>query len=374
MPENKQYNWLKDADTIKSLIAILDKYNLAFLPMAPNHADKTKRKLKRRNLTPLSISNIAELTDWVLLCRTIRPYTALNEYDVIYLTKHGTLDKIIFTANQLIAGQSNGLRFELRPIESLSLHDYRSRITRLNTGKSVTTPDNFDIVTYHAMLRMPDKIADTELDSDLLKQCFENVAQGDCTNVNAETVPDFANGRYVGNNLLKYGLTPLDYVRARYSAKLLPELIAHRRYRGTDGMHPASIYITNYAYEFQPAQWPEYEKVQEQISIKCNQHAYDILTKINAPTFEREPENNRPNTFDRIRIYLGVKSKLTVPNRVDFIKRYRKDIAVIAINKIIATKAFQKVDIPANFLKLSSMTLTAQDELELVFELKTPKN
>lgn len=95
-----------------------------------------------------------------------------------------------------------------------------------------------------------------------------------------------------------------------------------------------------------------------------------VVTSINRPKFERIPENEDKGTFDRIRIHLGLVGKQTMPGRNGMLARNQKVLAEIAIAKIKDSKAFQRYGIPVNFLRLDHMTITQQDELELVFVLK----
>lgn len=95
-----------------------------------------------------------------------------------------------------------------------------------------------------------------------------------------------------------------------------------------------------------------------------------IVTSINRPKFERMPGNKDKDTFDQIRIHLGLVGKQTISSRNEILRRNQKTLAEIAIAKIKDSKSFQRYGIPVNFLKLDHMTITQQDELELLFVLK----
>lgn len=98
--------------------------------------------------------------------------------------------------------------------------------------------------------------------------------------------------------------------------------------------------------------------------------AMRAITSIKRPSFERMPGNKDDKTFDQIRIRLGIVGKDTMPNRNDKLRRDQRTLARIALAKIRDTKSFQRYGIPVNFLRLDHMTITCQDELELVFVLK----
>lgn len=98
--------------------------------------------------------------------------------------------------------------------------------------------------------------------------------------------------------------------------------------------------------------------------------AMRAITSIKRPSFERMPGNKNDRTFDQIRIRLGIVGKDTMPNRNEQLKRNQRTLARIALAKIRDTKSFQRYGIPMNFLRLDHMTITCQDELELVFVLK----
>lgn len=101
-----------------------------------------------------------------------------------------------------------------------------------------------------------------------------------------------------------------------------------------------------------------------------NSPVMSVITKINRPVFERLAENPDRNTFDIIRIRLGLVTKSTMQNRNAFLRKYKKELARIALYKIKDTNQFVRYGVPVNFLKIDHMTITCSDELELVFTLK----
>lgn len=95
-----------------------------------------------------------------------------------------------------------------------------------------------------------------------------------------------------------------------------------------------------------------------------------LITRIGPPCFERMPENKDTATFDQIRMRLGLVTRQSVPDRDRHLKRYRRELAMIALSKIKDAKQFQRYGIPVNFLRADHMTITVQDEIEIVFVLK----
>lgn len=95
------------------------------------------------------------------------------------------------------------------------------------------------------------------------------------------------------------------------------------------------------------------------------------ITKIGRPMFERMPGNKNTKTFDTIRMRLGLMTTTSMPHRNDFLREHKNELARIAIAKIKDSKQFQRYDIPINVLKADHMTITCQDELEIVFVLKS---
>lgn len=94
-----------------------------------------------------------------------------------------------------------------------------------------------------------------------------------------------------------------------------------------------------------------------------------FITKIDRPTMERDADNLNTKTFDFIRLHMYT---LTYEeNPMDIIKKYRKDILRMALNRIEETKKFKRYGVPINFLKLDRFTYCDnQKVIELLFVLK----
>lgn len=94
-----------------------------------------------------------------------------------------------------------------------------------------------------------------------------------------------------------------------------------------------------------------------------------FITKIDRPTMERDTDNLNTKTFDFIRVHMYTLAY--GENPIDIIKKYRKDILTMALDRIEETKRFQRYGVPINFLKLDRFTYCEnQKMIELLFTLK----
>lgn len=88
-------------------------------------------------------------------------------------------------------------------------------------------------------------------------------------------------------------------------------------------------------------------------------------------SFEREPENHNPKTFDRIRVEASIGHFLGDFNTTfEEIKKRRTEILEMVVDKLQTSRKFQKYDVPINFLRLSSLIFSRSFFLEFIFELK----
>lgn len=95
-----------------------------------------------------------------------------------------------------------------------------------------------------------------------------------------------------------------------------------------------------------------------------------FMFKISQPVFRRDPGNTNRKTFDSIHVEISIPSKTKMPNRVEFIKKHKREIAVLALRKIEQSKQFERYDIPINFLQLKSIKILPADEITIMFTLK----
>ena len=230
-------------------------------------------------------------------------------------------------------------------------------------------------VRKSALIAYPNVIRGVPVDMNILWQLLKNLAKKQA--LSETETPEWTTGRKAGNSCLRYGLSVPDYIRAAYAYNLVCKC---RNF--TVNGHPKpedkaylDIYRLFLRTKSDGVQYFDPQKADrtapEDIIGSPDPEAYRVITKINNPKLEREPGNNDTKTFDFVRIFLGVCGVWSFPDRKAHIRKYQKDIALIALNKIAGSAIYKKKGVPVQFLRLSSMTLTQQDELELVFELKT---
>lgn len=97
-----------------------------------------------------------------------------------------------------------------------------------------------------------------------------------------------------------------------------------------------------------------------------------LIQRIEAPEYEREPENLNETTFDRIRVMVGLPrymfdswEKLKVA-----VSENRAEIDRRVLQKIETDRHFKKYKVPISFIKLSTVILRRSYALEYIFELK----
>lgn len=93
-----------------------------------------------------------------------------------------------------------------------------------------------------------------------------------------------------------------------------------------------------------------------------------FIRKISNPSIERATGNKIPNTFDFIRIRIGIPPK--TDSRKEFIEKHMYDLIQIVFHKLTENKRYQHYGIPVDYLTLDHAVITACDELEMVFKLK----
>lgn len=96
---------------------------------------------------------------------------------------------------------------------------------------------------------------------------------------------------------------------------------------------------------------------------------YKTVAKIGNPQIERETDNNDTHTFDFARVNMTT-VKMTNEQKRAFIRKYKKSIIRLVLNRIKNYKHYQRFGIPVNFLRLTSCTLTYDHSIIFLFELK----
>lgn len=115
--------------------------------------------------------------------------------------------------------------------------------------------------------------------------------------------------------------------------------------------------------------------VQTQLSIPQKVHFSEkerFIQKVCIPEIVCDSDNYNKSTFDRVHLVINL-GKEVFPEWIDTVeavRRYRKELDALAINRIANDRVFRKYNVPLNFLKLSELRLKRNYTLEYVFELK----
>lgn len=96
---------------------------------------------------------------------------------------------------------------------------------------------------------------------------------------------------------------------------------------------------------------------------------YNFITNISCVSIEREPENKNKNTFDFVRVYASTKA-LSLTEKRQILSTYKREILRLILTKIKQSPDFRRYNIPINFLRLTQCTLTRDQQIVFVFELK----
>lgn len=362
--------YIKDATGVHNILAVLNWYRIPVLPMTPFQKSQAAKNLATRGLQPRVIPDANALKNRAMTFR--HPAGKGENYQILYLNDEGLWDKITAEKRLLIPGQTQDTGIlpvmDYMEIDQLSQDDKYQFNKRVKAANSINV-DNFN-TTVARLLRTPDRIEDIDVDEARLRAAIKASSKKNCTDMNAGE-PDFINELHMGNALVSLGITPLDYIRARYSASLLPGIMEYYQCNGVKDLHPACRELIHRARHYPIATQTWNELPQNVSGIEINDKAYAVITKINAPSFECYHDVKTGNPFDIIRIFIGIRSVKTNPHWREFIHKHQRDLAAIALNKIASTKRFKNSGLPVSFLRLSDMTLTAQSELELIFEIKT---
>lgn len=97
-----------------------------------------------------------------------------------------------------------------------------------------------------------------------------------------------------------------------------------------------------------------------------------LIQRIEAPEYERVPENLNEATFDRIRVYVYLPRYMfnTWDELRGAVKENRSEIDRRVLQKIETDRHFKKYKVPINFIKLSTVILRRTYALEYIFELR----
>lgn len=93
----------------------------------------------------------------------------------------------------------------------------------------------------------------------------------------------------------------------------------------------------------------------------------EFITKIRI-SVERDNRNKNKETFDFVRVIISFISNMN--NKKEYVVKNNKKLVSIALKAISNNKKYTKYEIPINCLKISSATITNDDRIEYIFELK----
>ncbi len=113
----------------------------------------------------------------------------------------------------------------------------------------------------------------------------------------------------------------------------------------------------------------EFSNPYDGYDIEPSKESKETVVKVNTPSIERYTGNFDRNTFDLVRIRLGLSAFLNKQEQSSFAKAHLKELESIAKARIQESKRYQKFGVPPEFLKLDKACITNQGEVELVFVL-----
>ena len=373
MPARKATRFSKE--TLLYINKLLKESGIGFLPIPKSAKRDAAKTLAELNTKPLILPEIRHL---ILNIRHIPPYSMQNH--TMRLTYIGNDDMLHYMEIDSTDMKSfiteNGFYMPQYTVPQLELiyPEYRHGYGKLSRAAK-----------ENVRIRMPDAIGDIQTDPFALAAAIKDLYTTDINSNDPIFWENSDTRRWrVCNNITDCGLTVTEYVQARYAHKIISQLYEQQPFTTyMDAGHinaeienpNAAVIYTALSEKFINTRYDNWQNERLDSSEAPhigtpNPNAYNILTKINTPTFERNPENKNAKTFDRIRIYMGIKSKATAPNRKQTIQSYKQDIIRIALLKIEQTKRFQNYGVPVQYIHPTRMTLTNCDELEILFELK----
>lgn len=351
-------------ETLLRIHGILQEYGPGFPPAPEYQFTRLPGYGDRKALSELVLP---DLRNFVLYVSEVRGRAdAPEQWQITFMDRTGMLASARLAAGRFHAAVSDmGLEMPQYTPEELvkftrCAYKYRYR-TLSETGKE------------RVLIRMPDRLGTVRTNPELLTRAMSGIRSSRIVPTETPVTDDGLRRGQVGNNLSGIGPTVEQYVRARYAYLMTAEIMRDYPCQDPAVLPPVYERLMKKIPDVTHDNWSSERLAKPPASglPEPDPAAYDVLTKINSPMFERTPENRDTKTFDRIRIYLGIKTKTSFTDRMAYIKRYRKDIVNIALLKIEQSYRFGKYGVPVNCLKPVEMTVTASDEIEILFELRT---
>lgn len=382
---NKDWVYLS-RDTLIELHEILDSYGIGFIPPTQVKRDILYRHafLSTRRVVTGGFSNaiigMRKIPYNVNLSKSVQtPYqpgaiparlitrAAVPITEITYLDCNGNL---VYTyadedtmCRDIMSVQQNILLYTPQELTSPAPRLYESGMA---------------YEPYGMRIKLPEVIGDTMLDptflnwairglNDIVKGVHSPKRLAEAAVPRRIQVYNNAEIRKINEFLAECGMTALEYIQARYAHIMLTEFQYDNRLE--IGEVPR-VYREVWRKLINKSGKPKPVRPTNKAIPKPNAGVYEIMTQTNRPSFEREPENENQKTFDRIRMAISVKSKNVCPNRNSLIRKYQQDFVKIALIKIDQNQQFQNFGVPVQFLKPVEMTITRDDQVEIIFELK----
>lgn len=342
-----------DKDTFEYLKTALAENKITYMPMTKQAEQSVNAYHQKLGLQPIQVDSIKHVV------------LNIRRQQLTFIDDNGMLRSIDIHENDLQkVTQTHGLKLFQYTKEQLKTADpyaYARFSSKLSHAQK-----------QDVLIRLPDVINGTPVDAREIKRVLRDIPMSKI-NSNQPVQWDKKNPRerHIGNNIAEYGVTVEQYIQIRYAYVLIKAFHENSAFL-TQQIEQKEYKILSDKFLNEYDNWSEDRIHPDKKSVipTPNPDAYDVLTKINRPAFERTPENKKKNTFDRIRITMGIKSKESMPGRTDFIKSQKREIVKIALLKIEQHPYFERYGVPIQYIKPVSMTVTRTDEIEIIFELK----
>lgn len=345
-----------NAETIQKVHQFLSKNELGLLSVQPGIIKHINPSLSKPGYKPCCIPSVENMVVNFILAKNPDNKILTELVDVVYIGADGMLQTLrcgAESAEKTI--QDHGLFF--------------SKFDKLDENLA---EKHYPATILRQKLKTPDKIGNTVISANIMKHILHSLQNSKCFDESARIDPHLAYG--IGNNVTQLDMTVRDYVLAVYNLQLLRWLDEKGPTNAIVAIPPAFQQIySELGVPKNASNW-DCEMLPCDASMPFNQpdpDAYAVLTKLNNPILERSSENKQKGTFDFVRIYLGIKSKTAFPSRFEFIRKHKTDFVKIALLKIASYKKFAHMGVPIQYLKPASLIITAHNEIELLFELKS---
>lgn len=342
-----------DKDTFEYLKTALAENKITYMPMTKQAEQSVTAYHQKLGLQPIQVDSIKHVV------------LNIRRQQLTFIDDDGMLRSIDIHENDLQkVTQTHGLKLFQYTREQLKTAD---PYTYARFSSKLSHAQKQDV-----LIRLPDVINGTPVDAREIKRVLRDIPMSKI-NSNQPVQWDKKNPRerHIGNNIAEYGVTVEQYIQIRYAYVLIKSFHENSTFL-TQQIEQKEYKILSDKFLNEYDNWSEDRIHPDKKSVipTPNPDAYDVLTKINRPAFERTPENKKKNTFDRIRITMGIKSKESMPGRTDFIKSQKREIVKIALLKIEQHPYFERYGVPIQYIKPVSMTVTRTNEIEIIFELK----